>query len=168
MLCPIRPGRGRGILSPRIREYVILGVGVFIAVIPGVILFPHYVGDPAKTADITLVQIAFVPLYIAVSLFFKSRMPDSAMPSLFRFSALSAATSVISWAIIALTPNDSFPWPVPNIVAPIFDFRGPNALQAQRFELWCEFWVVLFLVLCTANWAVRVYFMRSAPDPDRQ
>lgn len=155
-------------MSPRLREYLILGTGVFIAVIPGVILFPHYVGDPASPADITLVQIAFIPLYIAGSLFFKSRMPDSAMPSLFRFSALSAATSLISWAVIALTPQDSFPWPVPSIVAPIFDFRGPNALQAQRFELWCEFWVVLFLVLYTATWAIRTRLMRSTPDPDRQ
>ena len=155
-------------MNPGLRDYFILGLGVFVAVAPGVFLFPHYVGDPANPSDITLVQIAFIPIYIATSLLFKSRLSESAMPALFRYSALSAITSLVSWAIIALTTNDSFPWPVPNIVAPIFDFRGPNALQAQRFELWCEFWVVLFVVLYTAWWAVRTRLMRSTTDPDQR
>jgi hypothetical protein len=141
-------------LNGRVREYVLLGAGVFIAVAPGIVLFPHYVGDPQNPADITLIQIAFVPLYIAISLFVKSRMPDSAMPSLLRFAVLSAAASLIAWALIAMT-GVALPWPVPGIVAPLFDFRGPNAVQAARFELWCEYWLVVFGVLYTADWARR-------------
>jgi hypothetical protein len=56
-------------LHPTLRDYLALGTGVFVAVVPGVFLFPHYVGDPDNPSDITLVQIAFVPLYIAVSLY---------------------------------------------------------------------------------------------------
>ena len=153
-------------MPPNLRDYVILGLGVFVAVAPGVFVFPHYVGDPAHPTDITLMQIAFVPLYIAVSLFLKSRTPDSAMPSLLRFSALSAASSLIAWAALAGTA-DSLPWPIPGIVAPIFDFEGPNATQAGRFELWCEYWLVTFGVLYTADWARRL-LMRSVPDQDPQ
>jgi hypothetical protein len=153
-------------LAPKLYEHLLLGLGVFVAVAPGVFVFPHYVGDPANPTNITLMQIAFVPLYISVSLFFKSRMPDSATPALLRFSVLSAAASLIAWAAIAMTGN-ALAWPVPGMVAPLFDFRGPNAVQAARFELWCEFWVVAFVVLYTGDWAWRM-LTRSAPDPDRQ
>ncbi len=149
-------------MPDKVREYVILGVGVFIVVAPGVAVFPHYVGDPAEPTDITPMQIAFVPLYVAISLFLKSRLPDSAFPAVLQFSALSAATSLISWGALALT-RDALPWPVPNIVSGIFDFEGPNAAQAQRFELWCEYWIVIFLVLYTVIWAGRA-LTRSAPD----
>ena len=153
-------------MPDRVREYIILGIGVFIAVAPGVVVFPHYVGNPANPTDITLMQIAFVPIYIAISLFFKSRLPDSAFPSLLRFSAMSAVTSLIAWGALALT-RSALPWPVPNFVAGLFDFEGPNAMQAERFELWCEYWVVIFLVLYTVIWASRAV-TRSAPDQDRQ
>jgi hypothetical protein len=142
----------------------VLGLGVFVAVAPGVAVFPHYVGDPANPTDITGVQIAFIPVYIATSLFVKSRMPDSAMPSLLRFGVLSAAASLISWATLAAT-GGALPLPVPGIVAPLFDFRGPNAVQAERFELWCEYWLIAFAVLYTADWARRQFF-RSAPSGD--
>jgi len=151
-------------LSDKLRDYVFLGIGVLIAVAPGVFLFPHYVGNPANPTNIVAVQIAFVPIYVAASLFIKSRMSDSAMPSLLRFSVLSAAASVIAWAAIALTPP-GLPWPVPGIIAPLFDFRGPNAVQAARFELWCEYWLVAFGVLYTADW-VRQSLTRSKPDQD--
>lgn len=148
------------------REYIVLGFGVFVAVAPGVVLFPHYVGDPANPANIIGIQLAFVPFYIATSLFVKSRMPSSAMPALLRFAVLSAAASLISWAMVALG-GDTRPLPVPAIVAPMFDFRGPNAMQAEAFELWCEYWLIVFAVLYTADGARR-QFRRSTPDPDRQ
>jgi hypothetical protein len=151
-------------LSDKLRDYVFLGIGVLIAVAPGVFLFPHYVGNPANPTNIVAVQIAFVPIYVAASLFIKSRMSDSAMPSLLRFAVLSAAASVIAWAAIALTQSD-LPWPVPGIIAPLFDFRGPNAVQAARFELWCEYWLVAFAVLYTFDWARRS-LTRSTPDQD--
>jgi hypothetical protein len=153
-------------LSPKVRDYVMLGIGVFVAVAPGVVVFPHYTGDPAHPTDITLFQIAFLPLYIAISLFVKSRMPDTAKPTLLRFGVLSAATSLLAWAAIAMT-DEMLPWPVPRVVATLFDFRGPNAVQAARFELWCEYWLVIFGLLYTADWARR-QLTRSTPDPDRQ
>ena len=149
-------------LSPKLRDYVLLGTGVFVAVAPGVVVFPHYVGDPANPTDITLIQIAFIPVYIAISLFVKSRLPDTAMPSLLRFGVLSAAASLVSWAALAAT-GDTLPLPVPHIVAPLCDFRGPNAVQAARFELWCEYWLLLFGVLYTADWARRM-LTQSTPD----
>ena len=49
MFCPILPTAAPGArVTPKLREYLILGAGVFIAVVPGVFLFPHYVGDPAR------------------------------------------------------------------------------------------------------------------------
>ena len=165
-----RRNRGGQGLSDKLRDYIFLGIGVLIAVAPGVFLFPHYVGDPLSPTNIVAVQIAFVPLYIATSLFIKSRMPDSAMPSLLRFAVLSAVASLVAWAAIAMTGH-VLPWPVPGIVAPLFDFRGPNAVQAQRFELWCEYWIVIFGVLYTADWArrqLKSYSRRSEPDQDRR
>jgi hypothetical protein len=153
-------------LNPKLRDYVLLGIGVFVAVAPGVVVFPHYVGDPGNPTDITLIQIAFIPVYIAISLFVKSRMADSAMPALLRFGVLSAVASLLAWAALSLT-GDALPLPVPGIVAPLFDFREPNAAQAARFELWCIYWLIIFAVLYTADWARR-QFTRSTPDPDRR
>jgi hypothetical protein len=122
-----------------------LGVGLALTVTTVYALTPFLL-LPIPTID--PYQLLFTAVIVGMVLFKAYLSSGRTKLKLLVWMAAGAALSLGTRLIIGfLPPANVFEIPIPNVIGPLLRLHGEAAYDAEMYELWCEVWLALAVLV---------------------